>query len=754
MKFLFFPAIAAIALCLHAPVTAAPMQQAEITRVINEVKVLPGEAASREAKVGETISGGTAVRTGEKSRTELKFTDQTLTRLGANSQFSFQTGTRNLSLDNGVLFLQVPKGAGGAKIQTAAVTAAVTGTTIMMEYVPGKILKIIVVEGTLDVYFPDRPGTFITLKAGQMIMMRPDALGFPQPVEVDIKKLLETSDLANGQFDPLGPQANNAIAGAIADQTADLKDGKLLGTNIVLPGRGTTVVLLNGDAALALRANDAGSPPPPGSSPLPSGGTASGGAPLPTDPKYLPPPLLAGNWRMNNTMQVDTTAPTLAQGETLGQGAVFVPASSGPLHPWLFGTVNSVSGTELDSFLAGSSEWATYLVSSLSLESAPTVGPGAPRSILFASPTTINVAASTTGAGTTWSLNGVDNWGLFTQGGGIDLRGAFGINGTSSNLALHANGATANIDIANAVNLGTGRLSTFSGGDTNYRPATDISAAQWTADAASQITVDGISARTSGDVRLVAGESIMIANSLIDAGSTSGAAARITVRDSTQLASLIAAAGAGGQASIDTQGGGNVNFQGGNISLTGHTLVKATGAGSRVDIVSPNGSVSLAGADVELSPVEVSAVDTVRVESLGGVTPRVSMLNTILSADNIIVQATGTNARLDISESTIGAVQSARLYAEGPGSVLQFGGYTRLTGDTVRLAGQTIRVMSQGIVDASSVGRLGIHADTREYFLNATGTTGNWGIISTGANTQVIETDYAGRNQALPTPPP
>jgi hypothetical protein len=152
--------------------------------------------------------------------------------------------------------------------------------------------------------------------------------------------------------------------------------------------------------------------------------------------------------------------------------------------------------------------------------------------------------------------------------------------------------------------------------------------------------------------------------------------------------------------------------------------------------------------------VEVSAVDTVRVESLGGAQPRVSVFQAILGANNIIVQASGTNALVDINESEILAVQSARLYAEGPGSVLQFGGFTKLTGDTVRLAGQTVRVMSQGIVDATSVGRLGIHADTREYFLNATGTTGNWGIISTGASTQVIETDYAGRNQALQTPPP
>ena len=728
---------------------AAPMQQAEVTRVFNEVKILPAATESREARIGELIKGGTAIRTGEKSRAELKFSDQTLTRLGASSQFSFETGTRNLSLETGVLFLQVPKGAGGAKIQTAAVTAAITGTTIMMEYVPGVILKIIVIEGTLDVYFPDRPGTFITLKAGQMIMMRPGALGFPQPVEVDIKKLLQTSDLANGRFQPLGPQANNAIAGAIANQAADLKDGKLLGTNIVLPGRGTTVVLLTGDAALAMRANDAGNPPPPGTTPAPAGKPKPGAPPVPVDPKFLPPPMLSGYRQMNNTLLVDTTAPSITQGVDVGQGAVFLPASSGDLHPWLFGTVDTVPGTGLDSFLGGSSEWTTFLVSSLGLEATPVVGPGTPRGIIFASPTTINLAPSTTGAGTVWSLVGADNWGLFTQDGGIDLRGgtSFGISGTSSNLALHANGPTANIDIANSIDLGTGNLSTFSGGDTNYRPATDITATQWTADATSQISVDGITARTTGDVTLTAGESMMITNSTIDAGPTPGAAARITLRDSTQLASLIAAAGSGGQASIDTSRGGNINIQGGNISLTGSTLVKTTGDGSRVDIVSPTGTVNLSGQSLDAAPVEVTAVDTVRVESLGGATPRVTLLNARLTANNVIAQATGTNATLDINNSEILAGQSARLYADGPGSILQFGGITKLTGANVRLAGETVRVNTGGLVDATAVSRLGIHADKHEYFINAAGTGGNWGIISTGPGTQLIQTNYAGRNQ-------
>ena len=47
------------------------------------------------------------------------------------------------------MLLQVPKGIGGAKIRTAAVTASITGTTIMMEYHPKKSIKVLVLEGSL-----------------------------------------------------------------------------------------------------------------------------------------------------------------------------------------------------------------------------------------------------------------------------------------------------------------------------------------------------------------------------------------------------------------------------------------------------------------------------------------------------------------------------------------------------------------------------------------------------------------------------
>jgi hypothetical protein len=117
-----------------AAADAAELKEARVSQVIRDVKILPGQAAPRPARVSDEVRNGTAVRTGVESRAELTFTDQTLARLGANTIFSFDKGTRNLELGGGVMLLRVPKDAGGAQINTAAVTAAITGTTVMLEY--------------------------------------------------------------------------------------------------------------------------------------------------------------------------------------------------------------------------------------------------------------------------------------------------------------------------------------------------------------------------------------------------------------------------------------------------------------------------------------------------------------------------------------------------------------------------------------------------------------------------------------------
>ena len=94
---------------------AEGLKSAQVSRLYNEVKLLPENQPARPAAVADVVNGKAAVQTGTSSRAELVFTDKTLTRLGANTFFSFENGTRNLDLGNGTMLLQVPKNAGGSR---------------------------------------------------------------------------------------------------------------------------------------------------------------------------------------------------------------------------------------------------------------------------------------------------------------------------------------------------------------------------------------------------------------------------------------------------------------------------------------------------------------------------------------------------------------------------------------------------------------------------------------------------------------
>ena len=227
-------------------VPAAQLKEAQVTQVVKDVKLLPTGAAARPATVNDEVRDGIAVRTGVDSRSELKFTDQTLARLGANTLFSFSEGTRNLNLQDGAMLLRVPKGAGGAKINSSAVTAAITGTTVMLETHAStkknknSYYKFIVLEGTARLYLPGRLGESTLVKAGQMIIMRQDSKMIPEPVDVDIQKITQSSLLITG-FGPLGSET--LIAFERTRQNEQKNSGQLIETNLVIYGGGTNVVL-------------------------------------------------------------------------------------------------------------------------------------------------------------------------------------------------------------------------------------------------------------------------------------------------------------------------------------------------------------------------------------------------------------------------------------------------------------------------------------------------------------------------------
>jgi len=224
---------------------AGPLSSAEVTKIINRVSVIDPAKGGHPALMREVIKDDLGLRTGARSRSELLFQDNTLTRIGAETFFSFKTGTRDMTLEKGSMLLQVPKGLGGAKIHTAAVTAAITGTTIMMEYIPGSYIKVLVLEGSLRL---SRNGTFgdsLLLRPGKMVIMRPDAKKIPDPIDVDLEQIVKTSTLVN--FPDEGPLPSMPLMqAAIDEQKKQLAKNDLVPTNLVI-GHGTNVIFASND---------------------------------------------------------------------------------------------------------------------------------------------------------------------------------------------------------------------------------------------------------------------------------------------------------------------------------------------------------------------------------------------------------------------------------------------------------------------------------------------------------------------------
>jgi ferric-dicitrate binding protein FerR (iron transport regulator) len=204
--FRFTAALAFIAVA--APVGAIPFREAEVTRVHNQVLLIDPGAGRRPAAVRDVVRGDRAVQTGLQSRAELRFPDSTLTRLAANTLFSFREGTREMDLNKGAIFFQVPPGTGGAKIHAAAITAAITGTSGFVERI-GDTYKLIVLEGEVRVYMNDRSRESILVRGGQMIIA-----SVKSKVDEGLGAGRHRREETHALVDPAEPQAIRAAATA------------------------------------------------------------------------------------------------------------------------------------------------------------------------------------------------------------------------------------------------------------------------------------------------------------------------------------------------------------------------------------------------------------------------------------------------------------------------------------------------------------------------------------------------------------
>jgi hypothetical protein len=216
---------------LSLAASAADLTESRFTQVINEVSVItPGNASTARAAVNDLVRSPQMVRTGPASRAELLAQDQTLTRVGANTLFSFDPRGRTINLQQGSVLFHSPTGRGGGTIKTGGASAAVLGTTLMIVATPNGGFKGIVLEGKGRFTLPN--GTSRNLNAGQLLFVLPGSRSFGPTLNVNLGKMVEGSGLVKGYTAELPSLPK--VQAAVSAQQVQISTGKMQDTGLLV----------------------------------------------------------------------------------------------------------------------------------------------------------------------------------------------------------------------------------------------------------------------------------------------------------------------------------------------------------------------------------------------------------------------------------------------------------------------------------------------------------------------------------------
>jgi len=450
---------------------AAQLQEARVTQVVNDVKLLLEQAAPRPASISDLIRHGTAVRTGTQSRSELTFSDLTITRLGANTIFSFKEGTREMNLIDGAILFQVPKGSGGATIRTVGVTAAITGTTGIAEFHPAtsthpQLSKWLCLEGTFHLYLPN--GQSLELGPGKMATA--DGKSFSKVATFNIAKLTSTSLFFTGFDQPLASmnlimlESQNQVAGLVASTTNPLDPTRIVNVT------SQAVVAEETPAPSVAPTVSPTVPPPP-----------------PTPSKFGTPSVISSpNPYLVTNGTVITTDPSITTNGVTNYGKIYRgQTDDGAFSLWAFGSTSAFdTALRIDNiFFADPSHLpiAVFEFERLSLTGDPTIDTtngvtklgligvdgitsAAPGGTLTFTGLDLLLLATVNGSinlTSTVSFQDLHELAMYARGAGSDLT----INSPISNIAILGLVAEDSIHLTNPGTMSVGKLDAISGGD-------------------------------------------------------------------------------------------------------------------------------------------------------------------------------------------------------------------------------------------------------------------------------------------------
>jgi len=179
-----------VAVFFAASLSAFATPVATVTESVNDVTRGSSQATGTEAApIGSKLADGQYLKTGVKSRAELQLADLTVTRLGADTIFDYSPGKNEIDLQAGTVLFSKPKDVSQLTIKTAAVTAAILGTTGFIQ-VHGKVFIFGIIEGHARVMING-----VAYQVGPGDILRASGGALPQVFAYNIPHFLETSPL-------------------------------------------------------------------------------------------------------------------------------------------------------------------------------------------------------------------------------------------------------------------------------------------------------------------------------------------------------------------------------------------------------------------------------------------------------------------------------------------------------------------------------------------------------------------------------
>jgi fibronectin-binding autotransporter adhesin len=716
----------ALAMAPVGSVGGTPLKHAHVSQVIQDVKLLAPNATPRPAEVNDRLTQGMAVRTGIQSRAELTFTDLTITRLGENTVFTCGKGARQLDLTSGSVLVQVRPDAAPVHINTAAVSAAVSGGTAM--FATGPPTKFMVLEGTGTFHPLGHPGETITLHGGEMVMLTSDGhiIG---PMTFNVKEVMETSHLIT-DFPDL---ANLSL---ILD-VISLQQGSFFVGASPPPQKGIIDVT---DQAV----NSAPPTPTPAPSPLPSA------SPSATPGKYGPPSTIPSPdpYVIASGTSI-TTDPAITTNGVTNYGTIYRgPTMDGAFSLWAFGSTSS-SDTKIgvDDFFTSASNLpiAVFKFQDLSITGDPTIdvsNGGATKLGL------IGVDGITSGPpGGTLTFAGLDTLALGTVNGSVDLTSDVAFDGINM-LYFYARGTGSNLSIASPLSNVDTLRGVAGGGDIT-------------------VTQDG-SLVLSGTLQL---------ETAVPTGGTVTSGANVSANIGGDLTTNKATftidntggnVGTGGNLTLNTTGnftttsdatfqilnnsgvigsGGSLTVQGGTVSIGGiltATIDNAAGdiAGTgNIGISAPGGDLTAGSIDAEITNYSGGSINgdaMVEIDAAGGI--NANSLTALI--DNSSGGSIGSDATVEVNTANISASSFDAEIDNGGAGTISGGANVSLdsTGDVTvpGASGITLQILNEG---GSIAG--GMPGDGVFYTVGGTTSTpalalyvdnSNGGVINTGGN--------------------